>query len=97
MVKHIVMWSLKEKDEIKRLEVAKEIKAKIEGLVGKIDGLITAEVGINFNSNGYDICLLSELISKDALAFYQDHPLHVEVKEFVSKLVESRAVSDYVI
>ena len=95
MIKHIVMWTLKEQDTEKKAAIAQEVKNRIEALKGKIDGLISAEVGINFNSNGYDICLVSALESKDALSYYQDLPLHVEVKNFVVSVVSERAVSDY--
>jgi len=96
VIRHIVMWTLKEKDLKLKLEHAKEMKRIIENLNGKIDGLISAEVGFNFNlADGYDVCLLSSLESKEALAYYQNHPLHVEVKKFVSGIVSQRAVSDY--
>ena len=95
MVRHIVFWNLKEfaeeNDKIKNAEI---IKTKLEALTGKIDGLLKAEVNTNYNPNGFDLCLYSEFSSKEALDFYQTHPLHVEIKEFVGKVITDRAVTD---
>lgn len=95
MIRHIVMWNLKPEAEGKsKEENARIIKAGLEGLAGKIDGLVKAEVGINFAPGGMDLCLYSELTDREALAVYQDHPLHMEVKKFVHKVIESRVVCD---
>ncbi len=95
MVRHIVFWKLKDNAEGNDKEVnARIMKEKLEALVGKIDGLIKAEVGFNFNPGGYDVCLYSELTSKQALEEYQIHPLHLEVKDFVQNVVTDRAVTD---
>ena len=70
------------------------IREGLEGLVGRVDGLIMAEVRRNFNPSGMDLCLVSEFESKEALDAYQNHPLHLKVKEFVHKVVTDRAVTD---
>jgi hypothetical protein len=95
VVRHIVFWKLKDfaegNDKMKNAEI---IKTRLENLNGKIEGLLKAEVNFNYNPDGYDVCLYSELSSKEALDFYQTHPLHVEVKDFVGKVVTDRAVTD---
>ena len=46
MVKHVILWQLK--DELADKEtVKKEIKAGLEGLAGKIPGLKEIKVNIN--------------------------------------------------
>ncbi|MBC8569384.1 Dabb family protein [Zongyangia hominis] len=96
MIKHIVFWNLKEEaaggDKIRNGQLIKE---KLEGLVGVVPGLLSAQVGVNFNPNGYDLCLCSELASKEALDGYQCHPAHLAVKEFVHQVICERAVVDY--
>ena len=95
MVRHIVMWNLAEEAEGKtKAENAAILKERLEGLVGKIDGLLTAQVTINFNPAGMDLCLYSEFTDKAALDGYQGHPLHVAVKEYVHKVVVARVVHD---
>lgn len=95
MIRHIVFWNLKEEAEGKTKEQnAAIIREGLESLTGKIDGLLMAEVRRNFNPGGMDLCLVSEFESREALAAYQNNPLHVKVKEFVHKVVTDRAVTD---
>lgn len=95
MVRHIVMWNLKDNAEGgTREENAIKIKNKLEGLYGKVEGLLKCEVNRNFNPNGYDVCLYSEFTDKNALEFYQNHPLHLEIKKFVHAVITERVVAD---
>ena len=98
MIKHIVMWRLKNQaegnDKATNARIAKE---KLEALNGIIPGLIKLEVGNDF-SNGEvscDLVLYSELESREALARYQQHPGHVEAAKFVVSVVDERRVVDY--
>lgn len=93
MVKHIVMWKMKDCPE--KETNMEQMKKMLVDLVGKVPGLISAEVGFNFNPNGFDIVLYSELESKEALDVYQDHPEHQKVKEFVHTVITDRVVTDY--
>ncbi len=93
MVKHIVFWNVRN-DESKESNM-KEMRKKLTSLVGKIDGLISAEVGFNFNPNGYDLALYSVFTSKEALDRYQTHPEHLKVKEFVHSVITDRCVVDF--
>ena len=94
MVKHIVMWTLKEEN---KEENANEMKKRLEALKDKIDFLRFIEVGINFNDTeaAYDIVLVTDFDTKDDLNAYQVHPDHKEVGVFVRSVVEKRAVVDY--
>ncbi|MEN9918114.1 MAG: hypothetical protein RL662_550 [Bacteroidota bacterium] len=98
MIKHIVCWKLKEQAEgNNKATNALLIKEKLEALQGKIEGLKHIEVGINIPEypNNYDVMLYSEIESKEALSFYQTHPLHQAVLPFVKEVVESRVAVDY--
>ncbi len=99
MIKHIVMWKVKEHEvHGSKEEVMKKIKIGLEGLKGEIDGLLEVEVGINFNSSdaAYDVVLYSILESKEALEAYQAHPKHLKVaNELVRQVAISRIVVDY--
>jgi hypothetical protein len=96
MIKHIVMWKLKDSAEgHTREENMKIIKEKLEGLVGRIDGLIEVEIGVNFNPNGFDLCLNSKFESKEALEFYDSHPLHQEVRKYIRSVINERVLVDY--
>ena len=97
MVKHVVMWRLKDKDT-KSADAAK-IKALLEGLSGRIPGLLKIEVGINFieDAHSADVVLYSEFRDAAALADYQGHPLHLEVVPQVKALAVERRSADYLI
>ena len=91
MVKHIVVYTLKEgfdKDEAVKL-----IASKLEPLVGQIPGLLKMEVRRCFA--GMDYALYSEFESAQALKDYAKHPLHLEAKEHFFHLLDSRVAADY--
>ncbi len=95
MIRHIVLWKLKDQTEDgTKAENAAAIKAGLEGLVGKIDGLLRAEVTVGIPASGYDLCLFSELRDTEALAFYRDHPLHKEVQALVHRSMTERVAFD---
>lgn len=90
MIKHIVMWRLKDKAD------APGIKQQLEGMRGKIPGLLALEVGFNFAAGTpADLALYSEFEDRAALERYADHPVHLPVKQFVAALVAERWVVDY--
>ena len=98
MVKHIVMWKLKENANGNSKEAnAKLMKEKIESLKGKISGINILEVGFNFskNENHSDVVLYSEFKSKEDLDNYQIHPLHKALIPFIMETTSERRLVDY--
>lgn len=95
MVKHIVLWKLRETDPAEKASIMRHMKELLEGLVDVVPGLVEAEVGLNYNPDGYDVSLYATLTSREALDGYQIHPAHVKVKEYVQSVACGRAVSDY--
>jgi len=98
MIKHIVMWKLKEVSECgDRVQNAKKMKHELEALKTKIPQIRHIEVGINNipSDASYDIVLYSEFANEQDLETYQKHPEHLKVAEFIGKARERRAVVDY--
>lgn len=98
MIKHVVMWKLRENAEGRsKEENARLIKEKLEALKGQIEEIRYLEVGININnSNGsYDAVLITEFETMESLNSYQVNPKHQAVSAFVSKVREERAVVDF--
>lgn len=97
MVKHIVMWKLKEEAHGNdKATNARLIKEKLEALNGQISGLIRLEVGIDFLGEGnLDVVLCSELENRKALDTYQNHPLHQALLPFIKEAVIERKAVDY--
>ena len=91
MVKHIVVYTLKE--GIDKDEAVKLIASKLEPLVGRIPGLLKMEVRRCFS--GMDYALYSEFESREALSAYAVHPLHLEAKDKFFHLLDSRVAADY--
>lgn len=91
MIKHIVMWTLHNKED------AQEVKTTLEALRGKIPGLLEIEVGIDVNQSptAADVVLYSVLKNKEALQCYQTHPLHQSVLPLMTRVASSRMVVDY--
>lgn len=91
MVKHVVAFKLKDIND------GPMLKEAIESMAGKIPGLLEIEAGLDFNKSdaAYDLVLISSHKDKDALNVYQDHPVHVEVKNLIVPRVSARVVVDY--
>lgn len=80
MVKHIILWTLKE--EFNNEQVKKEMKESLEALKGVVPGLLEIEVQIEkLPSSNADVMLYSVLESEEALKGYAVHPAHVEVAD----------------
>ena len=91
MVKHIVMYTLKE--GVEKESAVKMIGSHLEPLVGKIPGLLHMEIRQAFK--GMDYALYSEFESREALENYTKHPLHLEAKKHFAHLQATRFSADY--
>ena len=83
MVKHIILWQLK--DELSAEEkgnVKKGIKEGLEGLAGKIPGLVEIKVQTEgLASSNAEVMLDSTFEDEAALKGYAVHPEHVAVAD----------------
>lgn len=84
MVRHVILWKLN--DELtaeQKVTVKKEIKEGLEGLIGKVPGLVEVTVHIDgrLDSSNCDIMLDSVLETPEALKGYAVHPEHVAVAD----------------
>ncbi|MCR4617615.1 MAG: Dabb family protein [Lachnospiraceae bacterium] len=100
MVKHVILWTLKEEySEEEKLNIKKEIKAGLEGLKGKVPGIVEIKVNIDgLASSNADLMLDSTFESEDALKAYAVHPDHVAVADSkVRPYTKLRSCLDYVV
>lgn len=98
MVKHVILWQIKDEYEGEKLQEVKEgIKSGLEGLAGKIPGLVEIKVNINgLPSSNADVMLDSLFESEEALKGYAVHPEHVAVADGkVRPFTKSRVCLDY--
>lgn len=98
MIKHIVMWKMKEfadgRDKNSNIKILKDL---LENLPSKITGIDSLEVGVNITSDpsAYDVVLVAYFKDRNKLESYSNHPEHVKVKEFLSEVRISKAVADF--
>jgi hypothetical protein len=97
MVKHIVMWKIK--DGFNKDEIYEQIKEKVLSLKEFIPEIKHIEVGRNITAsiNAYDVVLYSEFGSKEDLDTYLVHPEHVKVADFIKTVISDRKVVDYIV
>ncbi len=98
MVKHVILWTLKDGHSAEEIVAIKsEIKSGLEGLKGRIPGLIDIKVNTEpLPSSNCDVMLDSEFEDEDALKGYAVHPEHVEVANTkVRPYTASRVCMDY--
>ena len=97
MVKHIVMFKLKETLSMEeKLDVMNRFKAAIEALPAMIDVIRKVFVGLNINeAEQWDICLESEFDSLDDVKLYAAHPDHVAAAGILKDAKLDRACVDY--
>ena len=84
MVKHIILWTLNpELTAVEKAEVKKGIKEGLEGLLGKVPGLVSIKVNVDgrLDSSNCDVMLDSTLENVEALKAYATHPAHVAVAD----------------
>lgn len=82
MVKHIILWTLKDTlSEEEKVSVKTSIKKGLESLKGVVPGLIDIKVQIDgrLASSNADLMLDCTLESEEALKGYAVHPAHVAI------------------
>lgn len=95
MVKHIILWKLKE--EFNNFEIKAQMKEKLEGLKGEIDGLLEINIQIEkLDSSNVDVMLYSVFADEKALQNYATHEKHVFVADnYVRPFTETRSCIDF--
>ena len=83
MVKHVILWQLKDElSEEEKKVVKQEIKEGLEDLQGKIAGLLDIQVYTEgLATSNADLMLDSSFEDEAALAGYAVHPAHVAVAD----------------
>ena len=98
MVKHVILWTLKDElSEEEKAKIKQGIKEGLEGLKGKVPGIVDIKVNINgLESSNADLMLDSTFESEDALKAYAVHPEHVAVADSkVRPYTKIRSCLDY--
>ncbi|UTY59539.1 Dabb family protein [Massilia sp. erpn] len=98
MIKHIVMWKLKDHAEgADRAANARKMKEMLDACSKLVPGILAFEVAIaqpDLEAT-YDVVLYSAFASKEALDAYQSHPEHQALKPFFGAVRDARQCMDY--
>ena len=98
VLKHIVMWKLKEHAEgADNASNALKLKAMLDACRSLVPGILAFEVALAQPGleATYDVILYAEFASREVLDAYQEHPDHVRIKPFVMAIREARQCMDY--
>ena len=98
MIKHIVMWKLKDFAEgADRAANAVHMKQKLDSCANVVPGIRKFEVALAQPGleATYDVVLYSEFDSKEALEAYANHPTHHAIKPFIGAVRSERQCMDY--
>ncbi len=97
MVKHIVMWKIKDGyGNMTKAEIMAKIAADLSDLKERIPEIADLEVGASLTGGDmhYDMGLIVTVKRFDDLIVYNEHPEHVKVKNFIAQVKLDRATVD---
>lgn len=98
MVRHIILWQLRDEFSVEEKETIKAgIKEGLEGLKGKVPGLLDIYVQTEaLSSSNADVMLDSSFEDEESLKGYSVHPEHVLVADNrVRPFTKSRTCLDF--
>jgi len=99
MIRHIVMWKLKDEAEgASKEKNAEKLKLILEGLKTSIDEIKNVEVGIQINgedSEALDVVLICDFENELNFKMYTRNPSHKKAIKFIDSVVENRVFVDY--
>ena len=96
-VRHVVVWQLVGESVSEKKTRFEALQPDLEALVGVVPGLMSLSVSFSTgpNPNNWDMCLISDHDSWEALEIYATHPAHLAVASRVGENTLSRAGADF--
>lgn len=99
MIRHVVMWKLKDEAEgASKERNAEKMKLILEGLKISIDEIKNIEVGININGDdgqAADVVLISDFETDLDFTMYTRNPQHQKALKFINAVTDERQFVDY--
>ena len=102
MIRHVVMWKLKDEAEgSSKDKNAEKMKLILEGLKINIDEIKNVEVGINISEDdeesgsNFDVVLISDFESELDYTMYTRNEHHKKAIKFIDSVIEERYFVDY--
>jgi len=99
MIRHIVMWKLKEKAQgASKEKNAQKLKLILEGLRTNIDEIKAVEVGIQTNhedNDAFDVVLICDFETELDFQMYTRNAHHQKAITFIESVADKRYYVDY--
>ena len=99
MVRHIILWTLKETDAESKKKIKRNAKEALEGLCGKVPSLRSIVVHTDpLPSSNCDMMLETLFDDAQGLQEYAVHPAHVEAANtYVRPYTKTRSCFDFAV
>lgn len=96
-IRHVVTWKLVSQDRAERSAQAAEVARLLNGLDGVVPQLRSISAGANvaYPDANWDVTLVADFDSIEAIEQYQVHPAHEEVARYIRSVVASRVAVDF--
>ena len=97
MIRHVVTWKLASEDAEERAAQAAEVARRLNSLDGVVPQLRSISAGANtlYADVNWDVTLVADVDSVEALEQYQVHPAHEEAAGYIRTVVASRVAVDF--
>lgn len=91
------MFKIKEASPEEKSNMILKLKKAIDALAFTVPQVKYMQTGININKKpqAFDLLLLSDFESEEALEIYREHPEHKKVIEIIKDCVDKVNVVDY--
>lgn len=91
-LKHIVMFSARDKKDIAKIKKGLEMLA---GIPEALNLSVSENLGLDTISEGMDVVLYAEFVSENALKTFKQHTLYEECIQVVRPLRDKRIAVDF--
>lgn len=97
MLRHVVTWKLASEDAAERGQQAAEVARRLNALDGVVPQLRSISAGANsvYPEANWDVTLVADFDSIEALEQYQVHPAHEEAAVYIRSVAASRVAVDF--
>jgi len=96
-LRHVVTWKMAATDPAERVEHARGVASRLEGLVGVVPSIRALTAGVNALAieGNWDVTLIADFDDAAGLDAYQVHPAHQEVVGYVRSVSGGRSAVDF--
>ena len=96
-IRHIVSWRLATEDAQERDAQAAEVARRLVALDGQVPGMLAITAGANtvLPGSNWDVALVADFDSVEALDGYQKHPAHLEAAGYIRSVAADRVAVDF--